>query len=103
MTSAITGVTNATSYYTGVSPLNKNAKDKTDPAEELVKYSQMSIGDKLRYKYLRENNMTEESLKAMSPKERADIERQIAEEIKRGLKAAGHNGAPVGLTLNVTA
>ncbi len=105
MTSAISGITNAGSYYTGktsTSALAKSAADKANPAEELVKYSQMSVADKIRYKYLRAHNMTEESLKAMLPDEQKKVEQQIADEIKRSLKADGRGANAVGITLNMT-
>ncbi|MDX1921505.1 MAG: hypothetical protein SFW65_00060 [Alphaproteobacteria bacterium] len=106
MSSAISGLS---SYFPGQSVgqtvnLTSAKKDKgqTDPAEELVKYSQMSAADKIRYQYLRAHNLTEDDLTAMSPKVRADIEKKISEEIRRAMDKHG-NTTPIGFNLNITA
>lgn len=106
MTSAISGLSN---YFPGQTVgqtvnLSSAKKDKgqTDPAEELVKYSQMSAADKIRYQYLRAHKLTEEDLTAMSPKIRADIEKKISEEIKRAMHKHG-NTSPIGFNLNMIA
>ncbi len=106
MTSAISGLS---SYFPGqtvgqtvnLASAKKNAA-QSDPAEELVKYSQMSAADKIRYQYLRARNLTEEDLNAMSPKIRADIEKKIAEEIRKNMQKLG-NANPVGLNVNIVA
>lgn len=54
-------------------------------AEEFTQWSKMSPEQFVRASYLGAHNLTEDDLKAMSPEERAAIEKEIAEQIKRQL------------------
>jgi len=54
-------------------------------AEEFAEWSKMSPEQFARASYLGAHNLTEDDLKVMSPDERAAIEKEIAEQIKRQL------------------
>ncbi len=110
MSSAISGISN-TGAATGThktktaasgqdTPLDKLSASKADPAEELIKFSNMSLADKIRYQYLKRHNLSEDALNALPPKEREKIEQEIADEIKRALKAKGEH-AERGAVVNV--
>ncbi len=54
-----------------------------EPKDELLEYLQKSPVEKMREMILRSLGETEESIKAMSPEQRAEIEEKIAELIKQ--------------------
>lgn len=110
MSSAISGISN-TGAATGTHKtknaasaqdalLDKASAKQADPAEELIKYSNMSIADKIRYQYLKKHHLSEDALNALPPEEREKIEKEIADEIKRALKAKGEH-AERGAMVNV--
>lgn len=61
----------------------KEANKRT--ADEFTKWSSMKPEEFIRARYLGAHNLTEDDLKAMSTDERAAIEKEIAEQIKREL------------------
>lgn len=69
----------------------KPATDANDALyEEFSKWAKMTPAEKIRAQVLESMGLTEESLQAMQPEERAAVEKQIAEEIKRQL--GGNDG-----------
>jgi hypothetical protein len=56
-----------------------------DILDEFTKWANMSPAEKIRAQYLEENNLTEDSLKALPSAEQKAINDQIAAEIKQKL------------------
>lgn len=54
-----------------------------DLYEQLSKWADMDVAEKIRAQYLEDNNLTEEGLAGLPPEERAAIEQEIAAAIKR--------------------
>ena len=70
-------------------------------AGEFTKWSSMTPEEFIRARYLAAHNLTEDDLKAMSTDDRAAIEKEIAEQIKREL--AGIEGGGDGTAETATA
>ena len=64
---------------------------KDSPADELMKWSKMSVAEKIRAQILASKDMTEDDLAAMDADARAAIEAEIKEAIKRQLEIP-HDG-----------
>ncbi|MFP5075763.1 hypothetical protein ACLE20_00480 [Rhizobium sp. YIM 134829] len=62
-----------------------SASKAESPADEFLTWSRMTPAERIRAQYLKDHNLTEESLKAAKPEEREAIEKEIAERIKREL------------------
>ena len=58
------------------------------PAEEFLKYAQMSPAERIRAAILEELGITEEELEAMDPEARKAMEKVIAERIKDKVEQA---------------
>ncbi len=69
---------------------------KSSLVDEFTKWSSMTPEEFIRARYLAAHNLTEDDLKAMSSDDRAAIEKEIAEQIKREL--AGIEGGGDGTT-----
>ncbi|WP_223216510.1 hypothetical protein [Rhizobium mesosinicum] len=61
-------------------------------ADEFSKWSSMTPEEFIRARYLAAHNLTEDDLNAMSADERAAIEKEIAEQIKRELAGIEDGG-----------
>ncbi|MBB3659682.1 hypothetical protein FHX15_004948 [Rhizobium sp. BK650] len=76
-------------------PSNKEATIKEANkrvAAEFSKWSSMTPEEFIRARYLAAHNLTEDDLKAMSPDDRAAVEKEIAEQIKRELAGVEDSG-----------
>lgn len=65
---------------------------KDSPADELMKWSKMSVAEKIRAQILASKDMTEDDLAAMDADARAAIEAEIKEAIKRQLEIPQDGG-----------
>lgn len=74
-----------TSVASDSSSTSSSEETSQDILDEFAKWSNMSPADKIRAQYLEENNLTEDSLKALPSDEQKAINDQIAAEIKQKL------------------
>jgi len=65
---------------------------KSSLVDEFTKWSSMTPEEFIRARYLAAHNLTEDDLKAMPADERAAIEKEIAEQIKRELAGIENDG-----------
>jgi hypothetical protein len=66
-------------------------KQSASPEDAFSDISQMSFADLIRMKYLEEHHLSEDDLKAMPGDQQQEIQKEIAEEIKRQLIGSGGN------------
>ncbi|WEX87715.1 hypothetical protein PZN02_000142 [Sinorhizobium garamanticum] len=71
--------TAASSITEGKSPFGSSV------ADEFLEWSTMSFAEKIRVQYLEAHGLTEESLEAMPPEERAAIEEEIRKAVAESL------------------
>lgn len=71
----------------------------SEATKTFLDYMKKSAAQHLRDAWLKSHNLTEEKLAAMSPTERAAVEKQIAEDIKKQMQEeAAKKVAATGLT-----
>lgn len=74
----------------------ETAFDRSEAAsllDELSTWADMNVAEKIRAQYLDDNNLTEQALEAMPPEDRAAIEKDIADAIKRQFGLEDTDGA----------
>jgi hypothetical protein len=88
----------------GAGNTNANVSSATtgtdsEATKTFLDYMKKSAAQHLRDAWLKSHNLTEEKLAAMSPTERAAVEKQIAEDIKKQMQEeAAKKVAATGLT-----
>lgn len=68
--------------------------EKPDAADEFVKVSNMTPAERIRYFFLKDRELNEDKLAAMSQKDREAIEQQIKETILQQLGLENEDGKP---------
>lgn len=76
---------------------------KSSLVDEFTKWGSMTPEEFIRARYLAAHNLTEDDLKAMPADERAAIEKEIAEQIKRELAGIEGGGDGTGETATAQA
>lgn len=68
--------------------------EKPDAADEFLKVSNMTPAERIRYFFLKDRELNEDKLAAMSQKDREAIEQQIKETILQQLGLENEDGKP---------
>ncbi|WP_037086791.1 hypothetical protein [Neorhizobium vignae] len=71
-----------------------NEDEKPDAADEFLKVSKMTPAEKIRYFFLKDRELSEDKLAAMSQKDREAIEQQIKDVILQQLGLEDEDGKP---------
>jgi len=71
-----------------------NNDEKSDAADEFLKVSHMTPAERIRYFFLKDRELNEDKLAAMSEKDREAIEQQIKEVILQQLGLEDEDGKP---------
>jgi len=71
-----------------------NKDEKPDAGNEFLKVSKMTPAERIRYFFLKDRELNEDKLAAMSQKDREAIERQIKEVILQQLGLEDEDGKP---------
>lgn len=71
-----------------------NKDEKPDAADEFLKVSNMTPAERIRYFFLKDRELNEDKLAAMSQKDREAIEEQIKEIILQQLGLENEDGRP---------
>ncbi len=88
---------------TATDPLMQLAPSESDtPEKALMKFFDMTPAEKMQYTWLNAHHLTKEKLAAMSPDERAAIQKQMETEIQQkaqqdSAKKNGQNGQSVNI------
>jgi len=86
------GLTQKMSTATASDPLTQLAPSASDTTETtLMKFLKMSPAEKMQYTWLNAHKLTKEKLAAMSPDERAAIQKQMETEIQQKTKQDAAN------------
>jgi hypothetical protein len=71
-----------------------NEEEKPDGADEFLKVSNMTPAERIRYFFLKDRDLNEDKLAAMSQKDREAIEERIKEVILQQLGLENEDGKP---------
>jgi Fe-S cluster biosynthesis and repair protein YggX len=71
-----------------------NKDERPDAADEFMKVSKMTPAEKIRYFFLKDRELNENKLAAMSQRDREAIEQQIKEIILQQLGLEDEDGKP---------
>ena len=71
--------------------------------DEFLKWAQMSPAEQVRARYLEEEGLTEESLDALPPEERARIETEIENRMKSEFRTAAESPAEQNIRISINA
>jgi hypothetical protein len=90
---------------TATDPLMQLAPSESDtPEATLMKFFKMSPAEKMQYTWLNAHKLTKEKLAAMSPDERAAIQKQMATELQQKARQdAEKKGGQTGQSVNILA
>lgn len=68
------------------------ASDTGGALDDFLAYMKLSPGEKLRYGVMKEMNVTQDQLDAMSPEDREKVENEIAQRIREKIKLQADAG-----------
>lgn len=71
--------------------------------EEFLKWAQMSPAEQIRARYLEEEGLSEDSLDALPPEERARIETEIENRIESEIRTAAETPAEQNIRVSINA
>ena len=88
-----------------IDPLMQLAPSESDtPEASLMKFFKMSPAEKMQYTWLNAHHLTKEKLAAMSPDERAAVQKQMETEIQQKARAdTEKKGGEKGQSVNILA
>ena len=71
-----------------------NKREKPDAGDDFLKVSNMTPAERIRYFFLKDRELNEDKLAAMSQKDREEIEQRIKEIILQQLGLEDEDGKP---------